>query len=324
MNENHSHPNDEIRDLLVEAGPPVELPAADLERIRTAARREWLSQSGTPIFEGRSYRPLLAMAASLLLVVTAIWLYRSGRQPLATAAVATVELLRAEGATESRFGVGDQLAAGTEISTIGDSPIRVALRMASGHSIRVDSDSRVRLASAQRLELERGAVYIDSGAEGASDGLEIGTPLGTVREIGTQYEVRLNGGMRVRVREGSVSVDHSGGTFSASRGEQLLVDSGGEVVRSPVTLTGPTWSWVLDTAPSPDIEGRSLGAYLDWIARETGWQIAYEEASLERYATETVYGSIEGMTPEESLRAVLSSSGLGYRLDGETLVIGRR
>lgn len=321
MNEKRTSQNDDIRRLLVEAGPPPTLPAADLEAIRRAAEREWRGQSLSPIFEGRSRRAYLAMAASLVLVLAAVWLYMSGRSPLASATVATIELLREDpGAPPARFDVGDELVAGAELSTVS-SRARLALRMISGHSVRVDADSRVRLASAIRLELERGALYVDSGAEAAAHDLEIVTPLGTVREVGTQYEVRVDGMMRLRVREGSVSLSRSGQTFSAARGEQLTVDARGEVDRSTVAVAGPDWAWVLETAPSIEVEGRTLAAYLEWVSRETGWQVRYDDPALENLATEIVYGSIDGLTPEASLEAVLPSSGLGHRLEDQTLVI---
>ncbi len=326
MNEKHDHERDEIRDLLVEAGPPAELPEADLAEIRKAARRRWAEMSSTPIFEGRSSRVLLAMAASLLVVLTAVWLYRSAGPPATATTVATVELIRADAEAEVGLAAGDALASGAELSTAGadGSPVQLALRMASGHSVRLDADSKIRLASAARLELEWGAVYVDSGAEGAAFGLEIGTPLGTtVREIGTQFEVRVNGTVRVRVREGSVTVSSSGRTFSAAPGEQLLVDARGGVDRSAVAIAGPDWAWVQETAPTLDVEGRTLEAYLRWISRETGWRVRYEGAELEATATEIVYGSIKGLTPEESLDAVLPSSGLDYRIENGTLVITR-
>lgn len=324
MNEERIPHNDEIRQLLVEAGPPMELPADDLDAIRRAARREWKGQSVTPIFEGRSSRTFLAMAASLVLLLTAVWLYRSDLLPFGSATVATVELLRGDAGTDAQFGVGDEVAAGTELTTVGtaESTLRMALRMSSGHSVRLDADSTIHIASATRLELVHGAVYVDSGAQGAAAGLEIVTPMGTVREVGTQYEVRVNSALRVRVREGSVSLSHSGQTFSASRGEQLTVDRRG-VDRSAVVVTGPDWTWVLDTAPSFDIEGSSLEAYLEWISRETGWQVRYDDASLESKASEIAYGSIENLTPEQSLSAVLPSYGLGHRLEDGTLVVMR-
>lgn len=319
MNHDRRNSDDPIRALLVEAGPAPELPADDLDTIRRAARREWLGKSVTPIFEGPSYRKYLAMAASLMIVLAAFWFYRSGSSPFASAAVASVELLRAATGTQERFVVGDELAAGAELTTVPTE--RLALRMTSGHSVRLEANSRIRLASASRLELEYGAVYVDSGIDGVAHGLEVSTPLGTVREVGTQFEVRVDTTMRVRVREGSVALSHGSQTFAAGRGEQLTVDLVGAVERSTIAITGPDWAWVLETAPSLDVEGRPLRSYLDWISRETGWEVRFDDPSLEPYASETVYGTIDEMTPEKSLMAILPSARLGYRLEGDVLVI---
>ncbi len=320
MNE-RTYSDDDIRALLIEAGPAPELPVEDLETIRRAARREWLGKSVTPIFEGRSYRNVLALAASLLIVLGAVWYFRSSSSPLAGAPLATIELVRAEAGTRPRFAQGDELSRGNELTTVPTE--RLALRMASGHSVRLDTNSRVRFASASRLELEYGALYVDSGPNGASRGLEVSTPLGTVREIGTQYEVRVNGTMRVRVREGSISLSHGGGTESAARGEQLVVDLVGEVDRSIVPIAGPEWAWVLDVAPIPEVEEQSLGAYLDWLSRETGRPVRYAEPELEAFANETIYGDIRRLTAEQSLGVVLASRGLDHRIEDGVLVIFR-
>lgn len=337
MNRTDKPETDEIRDLLVEAGPPQPIPAADLAAIKNAARREFLAQSGSTIFEGQSvtpivegrfsYRPALAIAATLILVLTAVWLFRTGGSPIATTTVATVELLRGESAAAIGLGVGQKIAAGEEIDTAAGAPTMVALRMASGHSVRLHADSKLRLDSGGRIQLERGAVYVDSGPNGAPSSLEIGTPHGTVREIGTQYEVRLgdddDGTMRVRVREGSVSLSRSGETFAASRGEELTVDKSGGVDR--LTFTDADWSWVIAAAPAFDTDGQTLAAYLTWVSRETGLEIVWDDPDLEsENSTASFLGSVATtVTPEETVAEMLPAFLLSYRIEGNVLRVTR-
>ena len=334
MSRTRNEPSDEIRDLIVEAGPPDPIPDDDLAALRDAARGALARRSGAPIFEGRSvspilegrtYRRALALAATLALAAVAVWLFTSTGRPASDGApVATVELVRGDAAT---LVAGTEIAAGARIDTGSDAPVRVALRMAGGHSVRVDADSALRVVSATRLELERGGLYVDSGPLGASRGLEIGTPLGVVREIGTQYEVRVRGNgdasLRVRVREGQVAVSRDGTSHSASRGEQLTIDDSGTVVRRPTPSTGGAWAWVSDVAPLFDTDGKTLAEYLDWLSRETGLEVEFESPSLELDATQVmVVGSPDGLlTPEQTLDVILPSFGLSYRIQGGRLIV---
>ena len=59
--------------------------------------------------------------------------------------------------------VGERIPVGTELATSSEG--RAALRLASGHSVRLDTATRVRWLSHDSFALESGAVYVDSGAE---------------------------------------------------------------------------------------------------------------------------------------------------------------
>ncbi len=65
----------------------------------------------------------------------------------------------------------------------------MALALRDGVSLRLDHDTRVALVSADRVDVTAGAVYVDSGVSGPSAArLQVGTPAGVVRHVGTQYE----------------------------------------------------------------------------------------------------------------------------------------
>jgi len=332
MNQNHEHPHDEVRELLAEAGSPPPIPAAELAGIRRAAREEWRARHTGPAKRSGNSRSWLAIAAGLLLAVTLAW-WSMGRLPSGSAeVVATVALVRGDASVtpaasdEARSPIaGDELTTG---STVQTSTGRLAIASPGGPSIRFDAGTEASIVSATRVELRHGAVYVDSGPGHASN-VEIATPLGLVTEIGTQFEVRVGNGngetVRVRVREGSVSLAHNGESYAASIGQQLTIDSRGEVFRASVAVRGREWAWAVEAAPSMNIDGRSVLAYLDWIARETGWEIQYTDAGLEQGAAENfINGSIEGLglTPEQSLEVVLPGSDLGYELRDGILLIG--
>ncbi len=248
----------------------------------------------------------------------------------AVARVATVEELwnRVQVRSAERSGVaflasGDTLAERSEIRTGGTG--RAALRLATGHAVRLDVATRVRLGTDATIFLEEGAVYVDSAGAEPGTAVEVHLPLGVVREVGTQFEVRIvDDGLRVRVREGAVDVEIDGVRHPAPAGEEITVGGDGTVVRSEVPSWGEGWSWILLSAPPFDLEGRTVAEMLDWVARETGWRVSYADAGLAAEAGGIViHSSVEGLRPDEAPGLVLPSSGLDFELGGGELVVRR-
>jgi len=329
MNQHRKPPHDEVQELLAQAGPPPAIPAGELAQIRKAARREWRSRHRGSALARLDYRPFLAIAAALLVTIGVAWWW-TGRQPTGgTVRVATVELVRGDAVAAAASGAtwnpsrGDEVLAGSTLNTgIG----RLAVLLGGGQSVRFDSNTEASIISPTHVELESGSVYVDSGP-GSGSAVEVATPLGLVTEIGTQFEVRVGNGsghtVRVRVREGSVSLARGGESYSASIGQQLTIDSTGEVYRAIVPTRGGEWDWILQAAPGIDIEGRSLLSYLEWVVRETGWELQYTDASLEATTAEIrLHGSVVDATPEESLEVILPASGIGYEIRDGVLLVG--
>jgi ferric-dicitrate binding protein FerR (iron transport regulator) len=185
-------------------------------------------------------------------------------------------------------------------------------------------DSGLRWEARDRLRLEAGAVYVDSGrGAGGPSSFEVQTPRGTVRETGTQFEVRLEpAALRVRVREGRVAVLGPGPTLDVASGTELRVGDGG-ARRRAVAVYGPEWAWVLGLAPAYEIEGRPLHGFLAWAAREAGWQLRYADAASQRRSESArLHGSIRGMSPDEAVTTVAPSTGLACRLHEGVLRVG--
>ncbi|HEY7575697.1 MAG TPA: FecR family protein, partial [Thermoanaerobaculia bacterium] len=216
--------------------------------------------------------------------------------------------------------LGRPVIAGSEVET--DSRSALALRMAGGASVRLDASTRLRLVETDLLELAAGAVYVDTGAVAGDVGVSVRTPAGLFRPLGTQFEVRVepSGSARLRVRRGTVSLDGRG--ERAAAGEELTVQGDGTIARGSVASEGEAWGWAMRAAPMLDIEGTRLMDYLDWIAREAGWRVEFEDRAAASRAESTVlHGSIDHLTPEESPGAVLSSCGMGHRLSDGVLVV---
>jgi hypothetical protein len=201
-----------------------------------------------------------------------------------------------------------------------DGRSRAALRATNGSSVRLDRGSRIRLVAPAVIDLLEGAVYIAT-AEG-SRGFEVRTSMGAVRDVGTQFEIRLGETtLRVRVRTGAVEIRRQGGVVPTPAGSQTSVTSNSVETRRVPTY-GTEWDWTAGLATVFEIEGRSLQAFLDHVTREEGWTLRYANPTLADAASRIVlHGSVEGLTGEDALRVALATSGLQYRLrDGELLV----
>jgi hypothetical protein len=276
---------------------------------------------------------LLPLAAALVLILR-IGLTRESPVPVAQI-VATVERLEgdaarrkdadhANGANDAtsplRLALGDAVQAGDQIEAGAGG--RVGVRLASGASVRFDHASRARLVSPHRIELEAGALYVDSGPD--SPGLEIATPFGLVRDIGTQFETRLAGAsLRVRVRSGIVEVHRGAEVSSARPGTELTLGSG-PVASRPIATYGVEWAWMARVGPPFDIEGRSLATFLEHVCREQGWTLVYDDPRLAREASGIMlHGSTAGLSPSDALAIVLNTSGLTHRLEDGELEVAR-
>ena len=199
----------------------------------------------------------------------------------------------------------------------------MALRTLRGIAVRVDRESRLHFASAAALVLERGAIYVDSGASRDAGSLEVRTPFGIARDIGTRFEVKLTGAaVRVRVRDGLVRLTHGEASHEARPGDELTLDRSGGLARRAVPAHGADWAWAAALAKPFELEGRLLREFLDWIATENAWQLRFDDAAVERKAaTARLHGSIRGLSPEEALAVVLPTVGVEYRLADGTLTI---
>jgi hypothetical protein len=224
------------------------------------------------------------------------------------------------------IAAGEPLLAGQSLET--GSAGRSALTLPGGVSARMDHDTRLTLASAGEIELERGALYIDADSKSAVDTrLDVRTPSGSVRHVGTQYEVRLVGSaVRLRVREGRVEWQSRDGDREQSlAGQQLTIAGDGTVQRQPAPTYGENWNWVAEAAPGIDIEGLLLADFLNWAGRELGREIRYDRPeTAEEAATIVLHGSISGLTPVDALEAVLATTHLRAVVgDGGVVIQGR-
>jgi ferric-dicitrate binding protein FerR (iron transport regulator) len=332
-----AHEVDPVARLVQLAGARPPVPPERAARVQARVRESWRAGvASRRRVRWVSWGASLAAAAALAVALGVGWRYAS-TPPAPPVLVATMERVSGSVTTLGPAGEVLPLAAGSRVWSVA--PVttgedgRAALRLPGGPSLRLDVSTRVRFVSSDVLSLESGAVYVDSNP-GPTAGtvvhpVRVETPWGRVVERGTQFEVRVgSGGVRIRVREGAVELAGSSGSNSVGRswqaaaGAELTLATSGQLSRATVPLHGDAWGWVQQIAPSFRLEGRTLGDFLAWVGRETGWRIAFADPSRAAAAVATVlHGSIDGLSPEQALSAVLPTCGLADRRDGETVVV---
>lgn len=309
-------------DLLAHAKPRPRPPAEDAEDIRRAVYAEWEAVTGRRVWLKRG-----ALGAAAALALTgAIWVGAGFDAGVPVPAIARVERVQGVvGADDAgRLAAGSGLAAGDRVSTGAG---QVAFRLASGGSLRVGAGSTVVLTGADAAELIAGVLYFDSEDQRVGREFTVTTTLGTVRDIGTQFLMRLDGQSQldVGVRDGRVALTSEGDTDSAGAGERLVAtQDSGTIRRSGVATFGGEWDWAEQLAPPFDIDGRTVSEFLKWFAAQTGRRVEFESPAAERVARETVLRGSIALEPLQELAAVLSLSDLSYVLEGERVVISTR
>ncbi len=324
--------NDQDLERLLKSAGPRERPPAEVERaVRAGLHAEWTAMLQSS-HERRHRRVAFALAAGLLAAAVGLWIAASGTgappAAVGTVAVATGEVREKAGWLSGWRAMdgGDVVLAGRTLETGAGG--RAAIALPGGVSVRFDHGTRVAFVHPNTLRLERGSLYVDSGAgEPRLAQLRVETPTGSVRHVGTQYELRLlESGVQLRVREGRVEFRSPGGTVEqGGSGEQLVIFGDGRVEREALSVHGPSWDWVADTAPAIDLEGLTLSRFLGWAGRELGREISYAPALSEAdLAAVVIHGSTEGLTPDEALHAVLATTSFRADVVGERIVIARR
>jgi ferric-dicitrate binding protein FerR (iron transport regulator) len=313
-----------IEELLRQVGARNE-PAADMMReVEAAVHAEWQSM----LQERRRKRRFMTfgIAASALLAIGAAAIgvrYLAPSEPIEVAQITRIDghlLVRPESQAAHELAVAQNVSTGDTIQT--DDRSRAAMRFGEVVSLRLDYGTIVKVAAADELVLTAGALYVDSQAQNPQP-LTIRTDAGSVRHIGTQYQVRTHADeMEVSVREGRVIIANAAGTSSGVAGERIRVTPRGKIVRSTVSAHDPSWRWAAHTAPLFDINDRTFAAFAAWVARETGRQVVYASSAAQSAANElTLRGSIAGLDPDTALGAVLSTTQL-RRYDTKDELIG--
>ena len=327
-----SEADDRIGALIRLAGPRPDVPQERASRVAHAVRTHW-----RVAFERQRQRRwtwrvagIVAAASTVAVLGFAIWGPPTGPAPLTgRLEVKSGEVLaRAHGEVDTvaarTLEAGETVREGESIET--GLSAGAGLVLATGHSLRIDGSSRVRLEGSDRVVLTSGRIYLDSRPDSAQSrgGLVVETPHAVIAELGTRYFVTVSeGATRVAVRDGTVEARSArGGTTTLGVGRLARFDEEGLVESEAQPTHGAEWEWAVALGVPLEIDGRSLREFLEWVAREGGYEIAYERESNLGLETDVVLsGSIAGMSLEEALSAVLPTCGLSHRLERGRLTI---
>ncbi|MEW6337447.1 MAG: FecR family protein [Acidobacteriota bacterium] len=301
---------------------------AETEALKARLRPLWLRE-----VRARSRRRLawtggvLAAAAAVVIAVSLAPRLR-GPEGAVSAPVATVTTVVGRAgvtppsAVRREVGadaVGRSFSAGTVVETKAAGGM--ALLLTGGSSLRLDASTRLQLDGAAAVTLDQGALYVDSGT--SAGGLVVRTAFGEARDVGTQFETRLEGAaLTVSVREGAVELTRGGERVTVDSGFAVTVAPGRAAERRPIAAWAEEWSWTQRLAPHFEVEGRSAGELVAWVERECGKVAVYADAPAAARAREAVlHGDLVGSTPLETLATVLPGCGLQMAVEEGRFVV---
>jgi ferric-dicitrate binding protein FerR (iron transport regulator) len=286
-----------------------------VERTRRERRARWYSRG--------------SLAAGFVVALGLGWLLARPTDPVVDEPIATlvaangpVELLGTNARLDKGVRVGQALMTGAAG--------RASLRYRDA-DLRLDAATTVRF-DATRLVLERGAVYIDTGTHRApgEPSVLIETRFGMVGHTGTQFVARVDDtDLTVAVREGTVFVKADSDRrdlTAAPRGATIAVvgASGAIDIREGQPFDG-LWAWVPRASSGFSADGRSVDDFVDWLSREYGYSVDYDDATAEsRSKTTLLHGDLGGLPVDDALDAVSSTTDVRVVLASGTLRVASK
>ena len=308
--------DDAVEALLEQAEPRPVPPAADEQEVRDAVRAEWQAVTGK--YRARRRVTRFAIAASVLIAATLSF------NAFRDTGIAPVEVASFDKSYGSIYLLGDQseltelagvatVATGQTVMTGAESGIGLAWH--AGGSLRMDEATTIEFVGNDAVYLRAGRVYFDSRA--ASVNFTVQTAQGDVTHHGTQYMTAVDGStLTISVREGEISIDRGRGKDSAFAGQQVRIVGGAAATVTNISRSGAQWEWVEATAPTLDFSGKSTYEFLQWVARETGYDLVFEDAEAERVARAgRLVGAIADLDPRRELEVRMLGEDLDYAFD---------
>jgi len=318
--------------LMKLAGERPEISLSIESRVYHRVQEEWKNSTVRPnadkVYEkvhktwrrDRILRWLLPAGVAATAVVAMVMV--STPEPPAVQVAGTISRVVGSGQLSSDYPQGSAVHAGELIST--GSGEGVSLLLARSESLRIDENTQLRVDAADRFTLIAGRVYADTGQFVYRDGgLKIDTAFGLVTDVGTQFSVAATEqSLEVAVREGRVDVQNDAENYAARMGERLTLVEGEGSAIAELDTHSADWDWIAELTPAFDMTNKSLLDFLKWAARETGRDLQFLSDESRMFAMRTdVHGSVEGLTPDEALEAILATTTVRYQIADDKIVI---
>lgn len=325
MNDDNDTAEPDLGALLRAAGPREALPE-ELGRRWEAHFRAELA-SARPRRVGRNWVALGGLAAGLL-VAALLWLELGARHSAVLSAevqsiAGRVELV---GDSARPLVPGESLPAGAVLASSPGSGI--ALDWA-GYDVRMHEDSRLTVEG-ERLILQAGEIFIsDRDRRTSLPQATVVTPFGTVRDLGTQFKVRVEGESVVAsVRSGSILVDS--GT-ARRRADAVAGESATLLLHRDRRVEpgedGSDWRWIHALTRAFELEGSTVLDFLRWSTAESGQQLQFADDGVALAARSTrLSGSMDlgAIGPERAVALVLSTTRFSAHSENGVLLVSRR
>jgi ferric-dicitrate binding protein FerR (iron transport regulator) len=290
-----------------------------------AARAKALA-AATEAFEALVRRRRRRLGAVLAVAATAVGAWLIATTQILPAQPFAVELADASGLTLN----GETVPGATRVLEVTPGTRMAstdAARLALGRAtdLRLKAGTSVVWLGADRLELRRGSVYVDTGGV---DDMTVVTDRGTVSDIGTQFLVSYGDEtLEVAMRSGRTRIESTQGRFDAAasgtRGDVIEVSP--DHVFSRVEPTShDRWGWI--HAVPRGYESDRVAVLLEKIAGDLGLELTYDNPGTRAWVmNQQLKGEgLDGLAPRQALDVVSSAAGLEVAESQRTLSVALR
>jgi ferric-dicitrate binding protein FerR (iron transport regulator) len=298
------------------------LSAEAMQRIRRATEAEWRAT----LMQRPARRWAPAIAAALVVAVT-LGAVGMVLKPWPGPGEPIGQLARAEapGMVLDRdwfrpdvvVSVGADLRVGERFDARGASLVSLP----AGGNLRIAPASKLDVIGRNSIRLAAGELYVDIPRGSETEDFTVITNSGEFHHVGTQFALAvIDGGTRLRVREGRVEWRAGEGQSTVGAGTEIFIDRDRNVTRRDIEPAGADWRWTEALAPDIDIEDQPLAEFLDWVSRETGRTLVVaDEQTGTQIRNIRTHGDVRGLTPMQALTAVMSSTTLHFDVSADAI-----
>ncbi|VUD41699.1 hypothetical protein TDB9533_00542 [Thalassocella blandensis] len=318
--------DDYIEKLLKGANKPPTPNSNDAQEILVATKKAW-QESVRQNKSREKKRKVIAFnfAAIVLVGILGLWKFQpfnsaNDLKELGSITFAS-NLYQINGnkqSAPSRIHSGDTLTAGS--STL------LSVTLQDGTLITFAPDTALQFTGVSTMNLMTGRIFVDSPGQNTS--VVIGTPWGSIQDIGTQFEITVDTNeLTVAMREGKVKMDlgHSieYAAYENGKGDLIRINKANQMRKEEISSTDTHWSWTIPAIKALNLENITAYDLLNWVSRTTGRNIVYNSALVSQLAKETHFstGRIEADAIDPVLPVLFETTTLSLKIDNNTITV---